>query len=257
MALTYISRHADLLRFIAQKEAKCLELRSQLSQHEADLKALKAKWTSIVQKANPNVSASAASGSIALASAAVIREGVGRLFSNVTAPLASALDALEANGAATSSSSSQKPQTDSLGVIDGSTSSYFPKPAGISEIKAASRGHTPVSSKSSSASSFAASRHSISSASSLGAFEDSKGTSIPKEESNMTGSSVAPLSKVTKRSSLLGGHAFTAEPASNGTTSSDGAGQGSNPLTSWTNVLPELDASRLNKKWEEIQKGET
>ena len=30
-------RHADLLQFIAQKESKCLELRSQLATHEAEL----------------------------------------------------------------------------------------------------------------------------------------------------------------------------------------------------------------------------
>jgi hypothetical protein len=30
-------RHAELLHFIAQKESKCLELRSQLALHEAEL----------------------------------------------------------------------------------------------------------------------------------------------------------------------------------------------------------------------------
>ena len=30
-------RHAELLHFIAQKESKCLELRSQLQIHEAEL----------------------------------------------------------------------------------------------------------------------------------------------------------------------------------------------------------------------------
>jgi hypothetical protein len=37
LTLTVISRHADLLHFIAQKESKCLELRSQLAMHEAEL----------------------------------------------------------------------------------------------------------------------------------------------------------------------------------------------------------------------------
>lgn len=41
-------RHADLLRFIAQKESKCLELRSQLATEEAELLALKRKWERIV-----------------------------------------------------------------------------------------------------------------------------------------------------------------------------------------------------------------
>lgn len=38
-------RHADLLQFIAQKESKCLELRSQLATHEAEL--LQCTMTSI------------------------------------------------------------------------------------------------------------------------------------------------------------------------------------------------------------------
>lgn len=44
------TRHADLLRFIAQKEAKCLELRSQLATHEAELAQLKRKWERIVSR---------------------------------------------------------------------------------------------------------------------------------------------------------------------------------------------------------------
>ena len=47
-SLTY--RHADLLRFIAQKESKCLELRSQLAAHEAELAQLKRKWERIVSR---------------------------------------------------------------------------------------------------------------------------------------------------------------------------------------------------------------
>ncbi|KIJ35283.1 hypothetical protein M422DRAFT_262449 [Sphaerobolus stellatus SS14] len=46
-------KHADLLRFIAQKEAKCLDLRTQLAQHESDLIQLKRKWERIVSKGVP------------------------------------------------------------------------------------------------------------------------------------------------------------------------------------------------------------
>lgn len=46
----------DLLRFIAQKEAKCLELRTQLAQHEGDLLVLKRKWERIVSKGLPQSS---------------------------------------------------------------------------------------------------------------------------------------------------------------------------------------------------------
>lgn len=48
--LTTLNRHADLLHFIAQKESKCLELRSQLSSHEAELLQLKQKWERIVNR---------------------------------------------------------------------------------------------------------------------------------------------------------------------------------------------------------------
>ena len=43
-------RHADLLQFIAQKESKCLELRSQLAVHESELAQLKKKWERIVSR---------------------------------------------------------------------------------------------------------------------------------------------------------------------------------------------------------------
>lgn len=38
------SRHAELLHFIAQKESKCLELRSQLAMHEAELLQRMCNW---------------------------------------------------------------------------------------------------------------------------------------------------------------------------------------------------------------------
>ncbi|KAJ4473794.1 hypothetical protein J3R30DRAFT_729016 [Lentinula aciculospora] len=46
--LTLVEKHADLLHFIAQKESKCLELRTQLSAHETELLQLKKKWERIV-----------------------------------------------------------------------------------------------------------------------------------------------------------------------------------------------------------------
>jgi len=48
--LTFADKHGDLLRFIAQKESKCMELRSQLAIHEAELMQLKRKWEKIVNK---------------------------------------------------------------------------------------------------------------------------------------------------------------------------------------------------------------
>lgn len=48
--LTLAERYADLLQFIAQKESKCLELRSQLAIHESELLELKRKWERIVRR---------------------------------------------------------------------------------------------------------------------------------------------------------------------------------------------------------------
>ncbi|KAF8804489.1 hypothetical protein BYT27DRAFT_7258962 [Phlegmacium glaucopus] len=47
---TLAEKHAELLHFIAQKESKCLELRSQLATHEAELLQLKRKWERIVNR---------------------------------------------------------------------------------------------------------------------------------------------------------------------------------------------------------------
>ncbi|KAF5388704.1 hypothetical protein D9757_004823 [Collybiopsis confluens] len=48
--LTLVEKHAELLHFIAQKESKCLELRTQLTAHEAELLQLKKKWERIVAR---------------------------------------------------------------------------------------------------------------------------------------------------------------------------------------------------------------
>ncbi|EAU82934.1 hypothetical protein CC1G_12364 [Coprinopsis cinerea okayama7 len=48
--LTLAEQHADLLSFIAQKEAYCLELRTQLAAHEEELAELKRKWERIVNR---------------------------------------------------------------------------------------------------------------------------------------------------------------------------------------------------------------
>ncbi|KAG6907959.1 hypothetical protein DXG01_006747 [Tephrocybe rancida] len=48
--LTLVEKHSELLHFIAQKEARCLELRSQLAANEAELVQLKRKWERIVNR---------------------------------------------------------------------------------------------------------------------------------------------------------------------------------------------------------------
>ncbi|CAE6527462.1 unnamed protein product, partial [Rhizoctonia solani] len=60
--LTLAEKHKDLLHFIAQKEAKCVELRAQLATHEADLLQLKKKWEKIVAKGNDRQAARTSTG---------------------------------------------------------------------------------------------------------------------------------------------------------------------------------------------------
>ncbi|CUA74297.1 hypothetical protein RSOLAG22IIIB_11116 [Rhizoctonia solani] len=60
--LTLAEKHKDLLHFIAQKEAKCVELRAQLATHEADLLQLKKKWERIVAKGNDRQAARTSTG---------------------------------------------------------------------------------------------------------------------------------------------------------------------------------------------------
>ncbi|KZT10378.1 uncharacterized protein LAESUDRAFT_810036 [Laetiporus sulphureus 93-53] len=90
--LTLTEKHADLLHFIAQKESKCLELRSQLAMHEAELAQLKRKWERIVNRGMdrasststlPNLSARSPSSNGAVLDG--LREGVqgvGRLLAS-------------------------------------------------------------------------------------------------------------------------------------------------------------------------------
>ncbi|KZT22736.1 hypothetical protein NEOLEDRAFT_1180649 [Neolentinus lepideus HHB14362 ss-1] len=69
--LTLVEKHADLLHFIAQKESKCLELRSQLAREEEELLALKHKWEKIVNRGLQRSSAAASNGLV---------QGVGRMI---------------------------------------------------------------------------------------------------------------------------------------------------------------------------------
>ncbi|OCH87776.1 hypothetical protein OBBRIDRAFT_132814 [Obba rivulosa] len=94
--LTLTEKHADLLHFIAQKESKCLELRTQLAMHEAELALLKRKWERIVSRGMDRAYSSAGS-STAPANAAVLDgikegvQGVGRLLgiSELSSPTSS------------------------------------------------------------------------------------------------------------------------------------------------------------------------
>ncbi|EMD34854.1 hypothetical protein CERSUDRAFT_117057 [Gelatoporia subvermispora B] len=91
--LTLTEKHADLLRFIAQKESKCLELRTQLAMHEAELLQLKRKWERIVSRGMDRAYSSVGYGSTP-SNAVMLNgrkggaQGVGRLLElgEVTSP---------------------------------------------------------------------------------------------------------------------------------------------------------------------------
>jgi hypothetical protein len=58
-----LSRHSDLLSFIAKRESKCMELREQLAQQETELASLKRKWERIVSRAANNIPGSSSDAS--------------------------------------------------------------------------------------------------------------------------------------------------------------------------------------------------
>jgi len=209
-------------------------------QQESELKELKAQWTNIVQTMVP--SSSTGAGSISLASAMVIREGMGRLFSNVTAPLASALDALDP----ILSSPIEPPSTATEN----------------SEIKTRRavmvRGHTPGSSGRSSVSnsSFAASRHSMSSASPSSPVRRTGSTSSLHFDDVRVATS-SPLSR-TGPDCFPTSTAELASEADRGSKSITPTPNGSGDPASasgWAAAIPGIDG--LNKKWEELQRGDT
>ena len=79
-----LSRHADLLQFIAQKVSKCLELRQQLAIQEAELTQLKRTWARIVTR---GITSSSGSGSSPPASGAQIAYAAIPIISGLEEPL--------------------------------------------------------------------------------------------------------------------------------------------------------------------------
>ncbi|TFK67586.1 hypothetical protein BDN72DRAFT_888859 [Pluteus cervinus] len=76
--LTLTEKHGELLQSIAQKEQLCLELRSQLSTHEAELAQLKRKWEFVVNRGYVPPTSAGLSGSTGPGGAVLegIKEGV-------------------------------------------------------------------------------------------------------------------------------------------------------------------------------------
>ncbi|KAI3610610.1 hypothetical protein WG66_006855 [Moniliophthora roreri] len=81
--LTLAEKHRDLLHFIAQKESKCLELRTQLEAHEKELAELKKKWERIVSRGfrkAQSLSASPNPGSLDSNNPAAVLDGIKGFF---------------------------------------------------------------------------------------------------------------------------------------------------------------------------------
>jgi len=74
--LTLVEQYSELLHTIAQKEAICLELRSQLATHEAELLQLKRKWERIMNRGCTSSSSPSTSGPGATAMLDGIKGGV-------------------------------------------------------------------------------------------------------------------------------------------------------------------------------------
>ncbi|KZT33176.1 hypothetical protein SISSUDRAFT_1054572 [Sistotremastrum suecicum HHB10207 ss-3] len=82
--MTLTEKYSPLLQFIAQKEQKCLELRSQLARHEEELAALKSKWEKIVSRGIPADVAPGTPNTPGI-DLETLRGGVGKLLKGFTA----------------------------------------------------------------------------------------------------------------------------------------------------------------------------
>jgi hypothetical protein len=200
------NRHADLLHFIAQKESKCLDLRTQLAQHEADLLALKRTWERIVWRASfpsdatppPPTPASAVSPGVGEVVGAIKEgvQGIGRML---------AMGGL-AIGGPEREQPSPSPSARSATMPDASpllSSSSSPLPSDSSHVSSPS-----VSSRASTASS-SGSRHSslssLTSASSMTSVAESESDVTPKITPVPTGADLSSLSKQETKVSTVGG----------------------------------------------------
>ncbi|KAG6831474.1 hypothetical protein H0H92_010383 [Tricholoma furcatifolium] len=74
--LTLVEKHSELLHFIAQKESKCLELRSQLAANEAELLQLKRKWERIVNRGLLDTPTSPPSSNAVLSGHGAVLDGI-------------------------------------------------------------------------------------------------------------------------------------------------------------------------------------
>ncbi|KAF5380153.1 hypothetical protein D9615_006144 [Tricholomella constricta] len=146
--LTLAEKHSELLHFIAQKEAKCLELRSQLAIHEDELLQLKRKWERIVNRGFlDGTSSQTPNGQGSGAMLEGIREGV----QGVSRFIAAGLSIGELSPAPTGSPSqysipAPRPlrPTHSNSQSNSSMSTYTTKSTRFSQSSASSVGEEPI-----------------------------------------------------------------------------------------------------------------
>lgn len=270
--LTLTEQHAGLLQLIAQKEAKCLDLRSQLATHEAELKDLKRKWERIVSRGVDRAYAPTAPSTSSPPVNAPMLEGIKEGVQEVGRMLAAGLEL------------SSTPNTIDLSV--GS-------PPDLSGISALSRANLPramrrarhiaaqsissISTSATSVSSAATQRLSQSSASSIEELDETK-VSQPDEDltvkpchspvddvlmspspesrnaklirrrSRDTAKSPSPLSSVTAPTSVT----FESTPPTRHPSALPMATL-AQPVSSWVGSV----GSSVGKRWEELQKVES
>ncbi|GJJ10353.1 hypothetical protein Clacol_004579 [Clathrus columnatus] len=248
---TLAEKHADLLRFIAQKESKCMELRAQLAQHEAELLVLKQKWERIVSKGSPILPRASVELKPATSTRSDvlggIREGVQNGFEKVLAVLEPAIVGSSSSSDSSSSESAESP-------VSTTTSTPLPsKPPSMSKHSkntdsiSFSQGRSSMSSSVSSLFDETLSNGTRSLDSPIG--EDER----PAHKSG-TPSSMNSPSNANDRIALTNKSA-TAPPST--------LSQLSSSFTSPDSIVPlgksvaQWVSPTLNKKWEELKKNET
>ncbi|KZP28080.1 hypothetical protein FIBSPDRAFT_885969 [Athelia psychrophila] len=172
---TLAEKHSDLLQFIAQKESKCLELRSQLAVHEAELLQLKRKWERIINRgfershgigkpdtsgsSSPLSSSPVAAPFVNAPQSGAMMDGIREGVQGMSRFLAAGLGELSAPSATSAAPGSPTPAPLSAARIDKTDKTHSNQPSN-SSVATSATGQS------------ASTRFSLSSASSLGLDED-------------------------------------------------------------------------------------
>jgi len=276
--LTLTEKHADLLQFIAQKEAKCLELRSQLATHEAELKDLKRKWERIVSRGVDRAYTPASASVVSPPpSSAPMLEGIKEGVQEVGRLLAAGLDLSSNASAAPDAHMVSSPANSSLSAL-----SRANLPLAMRRARhIAAQSVSSVSTSATSVSRGTTQRLSQSSASSIEEIDESKPTEAdedvtqtayqpPMDDVLVSPSTDAHSAKLIRRRSRDAAKIPSPLSASSPSVSSPEIPAKQNPLlTKQPSALPMATlaqpvsswvgsvGSSVGKRWEDIQKTET